>query len=194
MAPDRGRQLWLLPVLLITVIATAIGGLVARTLYEERESGEPDVVLPTETSVPPEEQPGPRVVRGTQDATAHPLYEPVRSVLQRYFDAINDGDYAAWTTTVTRNRVDLQPREAWERSYRSTKDGSVVVHRIELVGDGEARVLMTFTSVQDPADAPQELRVPCINWNVVFPLVRVDAGWKIDSGTTAASPQHEACA
>ncbi|MCT2584153.1 nuclear transport factor 2 family protein [Actinophytocola gossypii] len=192
MAPERGRQPWLLPVLLITVIATAIGGLLARTVYEDREVA--DVVPAPSTSVPPEEQPGPTVVLGTQDAGAHPLFEPVRAVLQTYFDAINARDYEAWTATVTPNRVDRQPREAWLRSYRSTRDGSIVVHRIELAAEGEARVLMKFTSVQDPADAPQELRVPCINWNVVFPLVETDAGWKIDSGTTAASPQHEACA
>jgi hypothetical protein len=193
-SPARGRQLWLLPVLLITVIVTATGGLLARNLYADPGTDSPEVVLPTGTSVPPEDQPGPRTVRGTLDATEHPLFESVRGVLQSYFDAINDGDYERWTDTVTRRRLELQPEPVWHASYRSTQDGNIVVYRIELAEADQARVLMRFTSTQDVADAPSELPEPCINWNVVFPLVRDESGWKIDSGPTTASPQHEACA
>lgn len=195
MSPDRGRQLWLLPVLLVTVIATAVGGLLARNLYAaEPDPGTPEVVQPTQTSVPPEEQPGDRTVRGTLDATEHPLYETVRGVLQTYFDAINNGDYEAWTGTVTEDRIEIQPQGEWEASYRSTKDGNVVIVRVEMSDKDTARVLMRFTSTQHPDDAPRELPVDCINWSVVFPLVRKDTGWKIDSGSTTASPQFKACA
>jgi hypothetical protein len=190
--PDRPRQLWLLPVLLITVIATAVGALFARTWYADTTPDTPPAVLPT-TSVPQDEQPGTRDVNGTPDATAHPLYQTVRVLLQRYFDAINDKDYASWQRTVISERVQRQPEEKWRNDYRTTRDGSVVIFRIELGEDDTARVLMTFTSVQDPADAPQELPAACIRWNVVFPLVREDDGWKLDSSPASASPQHERC-
>jgi hypothetical protein len=193
-SPDRGRQLWLVPVLLVTVIATAVGGLLARDLYREPERAEPRVVLPTQTSVPPEEQPGSKTVGGTLDATAHPLFNPARETLQTYFDAINSGDYGLWTTVVTDSRIRTQPEEKWQTSYQSTQDGSIVIHRIELAEEDTARVLLKFTSVQDPKDAPPELPVRCIRWRVVFPLVEEDTGWKIDSGPTTVSPQHEACA
>lgn len=192
MPPDRPRQLWLLPVLLITVIATAVGALFARTWYADTTPDTPPAVLPT-TSVPQDEQPGTRDVNGTPDATAHPLYQTVRVLLQRYFDAINDKDYAAWQRTVISERVQRQPEQKWRNDYRTTRDGSVVIFRVELGEDDTARVLMTFTSVQDPADAPQELPAACIRWNVVFPLVREDDGWKLDSSPASASPQHERC-
>ncbi|OLF16585.1 hypothetical protein BU204_15995 [Actinophytocola xanthii] len=182
-----------MPVLLIMVIVTATGGLLARNLYADPDTGPSDVVQPSASSVPPEEAPGPRTVRGVLDATEHPLFESVRGVLQSYFDAINDRDYLRWTDTVTRRRLELQPEPVWRASYRSTRDGNIVVYRIELAETDQARVLLRFTSTQDVADAPSELPEPCINWNVVFPLVLEDSGWKIDSGPTTASPQHEAC-
>jgi hypothetical protein len=190
--PDRPRQLWLLPVLLITVIATAVGGLLARTWYTDATPQTPPAVLPS-TSVPASQQPGTRDVNGTADATAHPLYQPVRELLQRHFDAINAKDYAAWQSTVIGKRVERLPEAKWRDDYGTTQDGSVVIFRIELGEDDTARVLMTFTSVQDPADAPSELPVGCIRWSVVYPLVREDDGWKLDASPAGSSPQHEKC-
>jgi hypothetical protein len=192
--PDRSRQLWLLPVLLITVIATAVGGLLARNVYdEEPAAAEPPAVIPSETSVAPSEQPGPPNVKGTPDATQHPLYQSVRDLLQVYFDSINDKDYAAWQGTVTPERIARQPEEKWRADYRSTRDGSPVIYRIEVAGDDTATVLLTFVSVQDEADAPKELPSECIRWNVVFPLALQPEGWKIDSSSASASPQYERC-
>jgi hypothetical protein len=191
--PDRPRQLWLLPVLLITVIATAVGGLLARTYYEDQDSDEPAAVIPTQTSVPPSERPGPKAVGGTPDAIAHPLYKTVRGLLQRYFDSINGKDYGAWLTTVTPERAERQPESAWRAAYKSTQDGSIVIYRIELADDDTARVLMTFVSTQDAADAPRELPSNCIQWSVVFPLILQSDGWKLDSSPAGSSPQHERC-
>lgn len=193
MPPDRSRQLWLLPVLLITVIATAVGGLLARKVYEEPAAVEPPAVIPSETSVAPSEQPGPPNVKGTPDATQHPLYQNVRDLLQVYFDSINAKDYAAWQGTVTPERIARQPEQKWRADYRSTKDGSPVIYRIEVSGDDTATVLLTFISVQDEADAPKELPSECIRWNVVFPLALQQDGWKIDSSSASASPQYERC-
>lgn len=184
-----------MPVLLVTVIATAIGGLFARQLYEDPEPSEPDAVLPTASSVPPEEQPGSNVVQGTPDAVGHPLYEALREVLQVHFDAINSREYERWSEVVTMARVDSQPEEVWREAYRSTKDGSILIYRIEVPRDEDmALVLMTLTSVQHPSDAPPELPVGCIHWNVVLPLVLEDDDWKIDIGPESSSPQLEPCA
>lgn len=193
MPSDRPRQLWLLPVVLITVIATAVGGLLARTWYEDPGPATPDPVVPSSTSLPPGEQPGSKDVRGTPDATVHPLYQTVRGLLQRYFDAINERDYVAWQSTVISERVERQPEEKWRADYKSTEDGSIVIFRIEQGDEDTARVLMTFTSVQDPADAPQELPVECIHWNVVFPLILEEDDWKLDASPASAAPQHEPC-
>jgi hypothetical protein len=190
---DRPRQLWLLPVLLITVIATAVGGLLARDLYADEGPSAPAAVIPSQTSMPPSEQPGPKTVSGTPDATQHPLYGNVRDLLQLYFDSINAKDYAGWQRTVTERRLENQPKDKWLHDYRTTRDGSAVIYRIELAGDDTARVLLTFVSVQDEADAPAELPARCIQWSVVLPLVRQSDGWRIDRTSASSSPQHERC-
>ncbi|MFC4858388.1 hypothetical protein [Actinophytocola glycyrrhizae] len=194
MSTGSPRQLWLLPVLLITVIATAIGGLLARDLYKEPPAAPPPTVVATEPAPgPQEEQPGPPTVKGTADAVAHPLYGQLQRLLQTYFDAVNAKDYAQWASVVTGERQANQPEQKWLDEYRSTTDGSIVMHRIEARGDGAARVLLTFTSTQDEEDAPRELPRPCIHWNVVWAFAVEDGEWKLAAGPSAATPQHEAC-
>jgi hypothetical protein len=55
-------------------------------------------------------------------------------------------------------------------------------------------VLLKFTSTQAVEDAPDELPVKCIHWNVVYPVVKEDGEWKLGTGKTSAAPVHEACA
>jgi hypothetical protein len=181
-------------VLLITVIATALGGLLARDLYSEPSAPPPATVVATSQSPgPPEQQPGPPTVRGTADAVAHPLYRTLRDLLQTYFDAVNAKDYARWSSAVTYERQTNQPEQKWQDEYRSTKDGNIVMHRVEARGDGTARVLLTFTSTQAETDAPQELPEPCIHWNVVWAFSTEDGDWRLAAGPASATPQHEAC-
>jgi hypothetical protein len=188
------RQLWLLPVLLITVIATALGALVARGLYEDPAPVTPAAIEPSPSVLPIEDQPGSSEVRGTADVTSHPLYNTLRPLLQKYFNAINDKDYKSWSDTVTQERRAAQKEDNWREEYRSTRDGSIVMYRIETGGDGTARVLLQFTSVQDPNLGPPELKAPCIHWNLVWPFVKERGEWKLSAGTTSKSPQHEPCA
>jgi len=190
------RQLWLLPALLITVIATALGALVARSVYADQPQS-PAAIQPSPSSSPPvprAEQPGSAEVKGTTDAVAHPLYVTVDKLLQQYFNAINAKDYAAWSTTVTAARRKIQVEDDWRRDYKSTRDGSIVVYRIETDAGGDtARVLLHFTSTQDPADAPPELPVDCIDWNVVWPFAMDHGEWRLANGATSAFPQTAAC-
>jgi hypothetical protein len=184
--------LWLLPVLLITVIATALGGLLTRDLYADPPSATvPPVVEP---STPPTEQPGPSAVQGTTDAVGHPLYGTVQRLLQTYFDGINSKDYDRWASAVTLERQKLLRPEKWHADFQSTQDGSIVVYRIETETDDTARVLLTFTSTQDPASGPLELPVGCIHWNVVWAFaLDEDDQWKLSAGPASRSPQHEEC-
>lgn len=183
----------MLPVLLVTVIATALGALVARSVYAGQESLPPPAVEPSPSSVPASEQPGPPEVNGTKDATTHPLYQTLQPLLQRYFSAINAKDYKTWVATVTTERRDKQPEKQWQHDYRTSRDGSIVMYRIEVGGDGTARVLVQFTSTQDPTDGPPELQVGCIHWHVVWPFEKERGEWRLAAGSTSASPQTEAC-
>jgi hypothetical protein len=178
---------------LVAMLAAAVGGMLARQVYAEPDPGSPAAVVPGPTAVPPREQPGDTTVRPTQEAAAHPLYEPIRHALQTHFDAINARDYARWRTVVSERRVVNAPEPVWREDYRSTRDGSIAIWRIESGPANRARVLLSFTSTQDPADAPIELPEACINWWVVWPFVVEKGAWKVDAGLTNSAPQHKKC-
>ena len=85
-------------------------------------------------------------------------------------------------------------RRSGRTTTRTTQDGSIVIYRIESGADDTARVLLQFTSTQDPKDAPPELPEPCIHWNVVWAFADTSAAsWKLAAGLASASPQHEEC-
>src|SRR5918999_5915123 len=153
---------WVLPMVLLALLATAAGGLIARQVYAAPEPAPPAAVVPSAGAVPPSGQPGSATVMPTQEAAAHPLYETVRGLLQTYFDAINARDYDRWRTVVSDRRATNEPEPKWRTSYRSTKDGNIAIWRIETGPPSAGRMLISFTSVQDVEDAPLELPEPCI--------------------------------
>jgi hypothetical protein len=118
---------------------------------------------------PPE--PGPATVVLVEDVRLHPDADRIRTVLQKYFDAINTGDYQLWRSAVIPQWARDLGENAWHGQYRSTLDGSIVVHRLEpRVGSG-LLALTSFTSLQNPTYAPPELRVRCLRWWVSYPLI-----------------------
>lgn len=187
------RPRWIFVLVLVAVIIAAAGGVAARAVYSQPAESAASAVLPNEKPVPPGKQPGDTTVTATTDAAGHPLYETVRGLLQTYFDSINNRRYDQWRTVVSTKRAKFQPEKDWSTAYRSTKDGSIVVYRIETGPTDTARILLSFTSVQDPRDAPLELPEGCIRWKVVFPLSLEEGSWKLDSGPTSSAPQHEVC-
>ncbi|HET9142439.1 hypothetical protein [Actinophytocola sp.] len=183
---------WVLPVVLLAMIATVSAGIVARQLYFDPDSS-PVAVLPSENQVPPDEQPGPATVEATKDAADHPLYDDLRGVLQAYFDAINTRNYDQWRHVVTAGRVKEEPERKWRESYESTRDGTIVMWRIETGANDSARVLLSFTSTQNEDKAPIELPLGCLRWRLIWAFVVEDGAWKIDVGETNFIPQHQGC-
>jgi hypothetical protein len=120
---------------------------------------------------PKQAEPGPATVTLVEDVAAHPDAARIRAVLQTYFDAINAGDYKLWSSAVIPQWARDIGEDAWRSQYRSTLDGSIVVHRLEPRATGGLVALTSFTSVQDPADAPPELPVRCLRWWVSYPLI-----------------------
>ena len=118
---------------------------------------------------PPE--PGPATVVLVEDAALNPDAERIKKVLQQYFDAINAGNYKLWRGAVIPQWARDTSEGAWHAQYKSTLDGSMVVHRLEPRAGGGLVALMSFTSLQNPADAPPELPVRCLRWWVSYPLI-----------------------
>ncbi|HKS48856.1 MAG TPA: hypothetical protein VJT49_27855 [Amycolatopsis sp.] len=185
---------WLIPVLVVVVSMMVGGGLLARELYRLPDT-RPAVVLalPTSITLAPDQQPGPGIVELTPDAAAHPQHENVRSVLQAYFDAINNQDYEAWKATVTKARFQNQPKATWEQDFATTRDGSILVYRIEVASDKAVRAFVGFTSTQDPSAAPEDLPGPCLRWKLVLPLTLEANRWRVDTVSGLVSPEHSRC-
>jgi hypothetical protein len=136
--------------------------------------------------VPPKQpEPGPATVVLAEDAAAHPDADRIRKVLQKYFDAINAGDYPLWRSAVIPQLARDIGESAWHGQYRSTLDGTIVVHRLEPRTGGGLVALTSFTSLQNPADAPPEVQVRCLRWWVSYPLI--GEGDQLRMGPTAPS-------
>ncbi|SEP53435.1 hypothetical protein SAMN04489732_12731 [Amycolatopsis saalfeldensis] len=185
-----------MPVLVVVLSLTVGGGLLAREMYLRPEAKAVDsgAVAPL-TSVEPDDQPGSGQVEVTDDVAHHPQDEAVRPVIQAYFDSINNRNYDAWKKTVSVQRVQQKPSaESWAKDFRSTKDGSIMIYRIEPAAHGSLRVLLGFTSTQSKEDAPENLKSGCIHWRLVWPMVFQGGGFKIDTvDSTGRSPEGEAC-
>ncbi|MFD2418567.1 hypothetical protein [Amycolatopsis pigmentata] len=193
-ASSTPRHRRLLPVLVVVISLMVGGGLVAREFYQRPQGVSTAMTVPPGAGdVAPDAEPGPATVRLTPDAAAHPQHEAVRALMQTYFDAINRGDYDAWRTTVTRVKIAAQPRPDWQANYRSTRDGSIVIYRIDPSPGNGLNVLIGFTSVQDPSAAPPELRAGCLRWRLVFPLTLESGRWKLDSGPQASTLEVSQC-
>jgi hypothetical protein len=194
--PVRSRQRWLVPVLVVVLSLTVGGGLLARELYLRPEAKPVDAgTVAPPVSADPDGRPGSGNVEVTDDVAHHPEGDAVRPVIQAYFDSINSRDYAAWKKTVSVQRVQQKPSaESWAKDFRSTKDGSIVIYRIEPAAHGSLRVLLAFTSTQSKEDAPENLKSGCIRWRLVWPMIFQDGGFKIDTvDSTGRSPEGEAC-
>lgn len=197
---QRAPRLWV--ALLGIAVLTAAAAFAGREIYRK----DPQIVTQTITAAAPADssaaptsgskvpQPGPQDVRFTQDAADHPQFGKVKQLLQNHFDSINDQNYAKWKNTVTKTRVQEQPQPEWKDAYQSTKDGNILLYRIDAAPQGRLRVLVSFTSVQDPDKAPLDLKEACIDWRVVLPLTKEDDSWRIDVSSEATGPLKEKCA
>ncbi|MFE0026570.1 hypothetical protein [Amycolatopsis sp. NPDC059021] len=193
------RQRWLVPVLVVVASLTVGVGLLAREVYSRPDAvpagtAAGHTVTPaTSTPLRPDQEPGPDTVELSPDAAAHPQQEAVRSVLQTYFSAINERNYAKWTTSVTSELYSSKPPQRFQADFRSTRDGSIRVYRIEPGTAGALRVLVGFTSTQASSEAPPDFKEPCIRWRLMMPLVREGNGLRVDKGSQNDNPVHEKC-
>ncbi|MEV6241316.1 hypothetical protein [Lentzea sp. NPDC051838] len=185
---------WLVPAVVVITGAAVAAGMVGRTLYSRPAEVQGDPVVPASTSVSGEALSGVGQVRLSNDSFTHPDRTAVQSVLQKFFDSINAGDFAAWRTVVSARRVSQAVESTWAAAYETTRDGGMVVQRIEsdVVGR-RLRVLISFVSTQDVAKAPVALPEPCIRWRVVYVMVWEGRELKVDEAPENRTPQMEKC-
>ncbi|MET8763799.1 hypothetical protein [Lentzea sp. NPDC004782] len=184
---------WLVPAVVVITGAAVAAGMVGRTIYSRPAEAKGEPVVPS-TSVSGAPLPGSAEVRLSPDAFTHPDRTSVQAVLQKFFDSINARNFGAWREVVSSRRVSQAVESTWAAAYETTRDGGMVVQRIEsdVVGR-RLRVLISFVSTQDVAKAPVGLPEGCIRWRVVYVMVREGGELKVDEAPENRTPQMEKC-
>lgn len=203
--PNRPSRWWIAPLLGLVVVVTAVGALVAHNLYQ-RPTVTPPQTLPAPASTSSSQpavigaEPGSPTVQVTADVQNSPLVGKVRDALQKYFNAINvkpvnSQQYLAWRSVVAANLASKESEQKFEDGYKTTRDGTIMVYRVDIAPDDSLRVLLSFHSTQELDSAPSDFQHTCIEWHVVWPLSSEDGGvsLKVDSGMSGATPQRQVC-
>lgn len=177
-------------------MAAAVAALVVHSIYHQPQGAAANPgVAPGQSAVPSSAQPGPSTVAFAPDFANYPQHSQLLSVLQTYFNAINDKRYDEWLTAVTPTLAAEQTRQSFLDGYHSTRDGSIFVYRVDTAPQSGVRVLLSFTSVQALQDAPQNFPHTCIRWQEVLPLAWDPKAkqYEVDAGITGSSPQTQVC-
>jgi hypothetical protein len=148
--------------LVVLVVAGALSG--DRAAAVARASiGDTGPVL-AGAPLPADGSAGSATVELSPAAAAHPQAAAVRDLVQRSVDARNGGSYDAWRATIAQSvRTDA---DVFATETRTMRTGSMVLRRIDPVGRGELVVPLGYITTQDPADAPPDVRVPRLCWQV----------------------------
>lgn len=190
------RQRWLPPVLVVVVALAVSGGLLAQEYYDTSSSEEGATETSTTvTSSQPSasrQQPGSSQVELATAVASHPEGDAIHALLQNYFNAINQRDYGLWASTVTADWARGKSERQWRSGYNSTHEGDVLVYRIDPVPQGQLRVLVAFTSTQDPEDAPADLPADCIRWHLALSVVKVNDDWEL-AKPPETTPERSRC-
>ena len=180
-SPNRTTLTWLIPITLLVAVCALVGGLIARQVYAVTKPAAADQPPAVTTTPDTTTRSGPgntTTVSFTPFARSDPQFDKVQNAIQNYLNAINTQSYPLWKQTMTSDVLAAQTETDWHNGYRSTVDSDMTVYRIEATDQG-ADVFGSFTSRQNVANAPKDLQAACINWWMVWPMVKSGNGLRI---------------
>ncbi|MCK2240804.1 MULTISPECIES: hypothetical protein [unclassified Crossiella] len=178
------RRFWPLFLVGLVLLGAVSIGLTLRQAYPTA-GADPEVraVIDSTSARPREQEPGPSTVEFTPDASAHPDAPAIKSLLTGYFEAINSRNFDQWRAHVTAKVSQETQRAVWNADYATTKDGSILVRRVINSPGGTLRIMLTFTSTQDPAKSPPDARSDCNRWRATYQLAVEGRTLRIDKGS-----------
>ncbi len=97
-------------------------------------------------------------------AALYPGAGAIDGVINRYFQAINGRDYAAYRATQSPGNAMTAPQ--FQAGFASTRDSDVLITGISTMPDGRPAADVTFTSRQRPQDGPGG--ESCTDWQVMM--------------------------
>jgi hypothetical protein len=197
-----GRRGPLALVVAVLIIAVAAAAAAAGTWYVVRKASTPRppaVVISSGAA----RSPGPAASGPTGPASAPPaglaslapaaaLYpgaSAIEAVVNRYFQAINGRDYAAYQATQSPGIAMTEPQ--FQAGFRSTRDSDVLITAISTGPDGNPAADMTFTSRQQPQDGPEGEF--CTTWRVTMYFDGSAGTYTIGAPPNGYKAAYQAC-
>ena len=138
---------------------------------------------PSRPAAPPESK---LVVLGP--GVAGPNAAGVAAFLTRYFAAINQHDYQAFSSLFEPGASPVQSGAEFRSGYRTSRDSGGRLVTLGQTAGGEWAASLTFDSHQDPASSATH--TSCTTWGVTFDLVPVGNSYLIGP----APPGYQASA
>jgi hypothetical protein len=158
-------------VVVLAVLGAVAAGLAGRAAGTARDAlGDTGPAL-AGIALPDDGSAGPTTVALSPSAATSPQATEVRDLVQRQVDARNAGDYGAWVATSSATSSATVSSAQFADRNRTVRVGSVILRRIDPVGDGQFVVPMGMITTQDPAAAPPDVPVPRLCWQVATTVV-----------------------
>jgi hypothetical protein len=192
----KSSRPWIGPVIGVVLVLTAVGGLVARSVYQPGSAYSttpPSAAPPPSAGTTTSDTANSQDVQMSADASSSPYGKDIFDLLQAYYNAINNGSYPGWEGAVTPAFIAANPEATWDSGYKSVQDTGMYVYRINAAPGNQLRVLISFTSRQDVSKAPHSAPFPCINWQSVLTIATTKQGWTVDNGTAGGHPITSEC-
>ena len=152
-------------------------------------------------SVPPSPSPTPppspaRAANGaltvSAAAAASPDAQPIATLLDNYFSAINSRNYPAYRSLLVPRLRHSFTRQKFASGYRSTADSHEKLLSIFPAGDGDTVAAIAFTSHQNPIDSPNGLQA-CTRWHISIFLRPAGTGFLIDQAPAGYHAAYSRC-
>ncbi|MDL5158803.1 hypothetical protein [Actinomycetospora termitidis] len=162
------------PIALVLVLAAL--GVVAALLADRAAGTARDALGDTGpalagVALPEDGTAGPPTVALSPSAAAFPRAAEIRDLVQRQVDARNADNFVDWVSTSSATSVASVSAAQFADRNRTVKVGSVILRRIDPVGNGEFVVPTGWVTTQDPAAAPPDVPAPRLCWQVSMTLV-----------------------
>lgn len=208
-SPRRGRAA--IGIALVIVAVFAVGGgafALVSALTAHKSAGQPaaqsgsTVPASSAASATPASPPSPSgtvspvapagaTVVIAPAAAGNPAALSVQALLKRYFAAINDHDYAAYSALLDPRMRQQNPPSTFASGYATTRDSAETLTAISDAGGGELAAVVSFTSRQSPADSIDNSS--CTAWTITLYLRPQGSGYLIGTPPAGYKPAHQDC-
>ena len=140
-------------------------------------------------SAPPASAPPAGLASLAPAAALYPGASAIEAVINRYFQAINSRDYAAYQATQSPGiaMTALQ----FQAGFESTQDSDVLITGITTMSGGQPAADVTFTSRQQPQDGPEG--ESCTNWHVTMYFDGSAGTYTIGAPPNGYKAAYQAC-